>query len=211
MTVRTLQHLYSLLAPAYDAFAVPVASAGRRAAVKVLHLDDGMRVLDAGTGTGLTLPLLRAAADVEVDAVDVTAAMLDRAAVRVPDGGSGSVRLHREDLRALPFADDVFDAATCTYTLDVMAPSDASTALREVRRVLRPDARLAVTTLGAPTSPAARVWTHLARVAPVLLGGSRPTAPRAMLHHAGFVDIDTRSYEQWGLPSALAWGRAPTH
>lgn len=199
------RRLYSRLAPLYDAFAVRVGSRARRELVHRVAPDADARVLDAGTGTGLLIPrLCDAAAGVQVDAIDATPAMLSRARRRCAAYGD-RVRLHRGDVRALPFGDAVFDAAACAYTLDVLPPGDAGTALRELRRVVRPGGVVAVATLAPARSWTARVWTALARTAPVVLGGAYPTRPDALLRHAGFDAVGSRYLEDYALPSIVAW------
>jgi SAM-dependent methyltransferase len=101
----------------------------------------GVRLLDVGTGTGAAAgAAVRLGA--EVTAVDGEPSMVARAAELVPEAS-----VHHAILPELPFADDSFDAVTANFVLNhVERPR---TVLAELRRVLRPGGRIALT-----------VWTN---------------------------------------------------
>ena len=105
-------------------------------------------LLDAGTGTGAVLRALatRAGRPRHVVGVDSSAAML----ARVPPLPEGW-HLQRADVAALPFDDASFDAATAVYLLHVLEPATRAAALAELRRVLRPGARLVTVTSALPS------------------------------------------------------------
>jgi SAM-dependent methyltransferase len=104
------------------------------------------RVLDAGCGNGIWLGTLRNRFGVR-DAVglDLSAAMLEGARVAIGDNPA----LVLGDVQRLPFADECFDVVLCFWMLYHVA--DHGSALREIKRVLRPGGRLlAVTNSEAP-------------------------------------------------------------
>jgi ubiquinone/menaquinone biosynthesis C-methylase UbiE len=107
-----------------------------------LGLRAGDRVLDVGCGTGV---FLRMCADrgAVVAGLDASAAMIARAATRVP-----SADLRVADLQALPYPDDAFDVVTgfgsFFYAGDVVA------ALTEAARVARPGGAVVVQAFGRP-------------------------------------------------------------
>jgi SAM-dependent methyltransferase len=95
------------------------------------------RALDLGCGDGRLSTRLRAD---ELTAADVSAVALERARGRL-----GGARLERLEPDApLPFADGSFDGVLCAETLEHVR--DTQLLLSEVRRVLVPGGRLAVTT-----------------------------------------------------------------
>ena len=99
----------------------------------------GQRVLDVACGTGV---LTREAArrvgpSGTVIGLDLSPRMLAIAARLSP-----ALTWHEGTAEALPFADESFDAVVSQFGL--MFVSDASQALREMMRVLRPGGRLAV-------------------------------------------------------------------
>ncbi len=112
---------------------------GRRAIVRVelerLNVPNGARVLDAGCGSGRTLPELEPYGEVSGIELSPDAAEVARAR------GCGEVVIGR--LEKLPWDDETFDLITC---LDVIehTPDDRVT-LRELRRVAKPGGWLLVT------------------------------------------------------------------
>jgi len=105
----------------------------------------GMSVLDLGCGTGL---FARAAAHMvgasgRVYAVDLQAAMLTAATTRAEfEGVLDRIELHHAGAYQLPLPDDAVDVALVVATLGEIP--DKPAALDELRRVLKPGARLAV-------------------------------------------------------------------
>ena len=100
------------------------------------------RALDLGAGDGRLTALLDA---VELTAADVSPVALERARRRLP----ASVTLVELELDApLPFADSAFDLVLCAETIEHVR--DVQLLLSEIRRVLGPGGRLALTTPANP-------------------------------------------------------------
>ena len=130
----------------YDAFAEAYSRANetnflnayyeRPAMLELAGDVDGLRVLDAGCGSG---PLAAALQDrgAAVTGFDSSAAMVDLARGRL----GADADLQVADLgEPLPFQDDAFDLVTASLVLHYL--EDWSGPLRELRRVLRPGGRL---------------------------------------------------------------------
>ena len=104
-------------------------------------LPPGARILDVGTGPGL-LPLRIAAAcpQLTVDAVDLSPQMIDRARQSAASAGQAeAVTFTVADVAALPFPDAAFDLVVSTISQHHW--TDPGAGLRELNRVLRPDAQ----------------------------------------------------------------------
>lgn len=130
-----------------DAYATGVETAPynalyeRPAMLAMMPPVDGLRVLDAGCGSGLYCELLleRGA---RVTGVDESAGMLDHARHRL---AGRDVDLRVADLRSpLPFPDGSFDAVVSALALHYMR--DWSATLAEFRRVLTPEGWLVFST-----------------------------------------------------------------
>ena len=141
-------------------------------------------------GEGL-LPTLAARSE-HVVAVDVSPTAVERATVRHP-----ALEAVVADVRALPFADDAFDAVVSNSTLDHFASqAELEAALRELRRVLRPGGTLVIS-LDNPANPVVGVRNLLparlrygSGLVPYFVGATAgPWRLPRLLDAAGF-DVD---------------------
>ncbi len=101
-------------------------------------------VLDVGTGTGQVLEPLAAAGPGALYGVDLSEAMLERAAARCARSGI-QVSLQQARAEALPFADNALSLVVVSSALWWF---DGPRFWREVYRVLCPEGRIAVLTTG---------------------------------------------------------------
>lgn len=181
---------YTWAAPVYDLLSAewPVYRVGRLAGIERLRLRAGDRVLDVGCGTGLNLPLLRAAvgASGRVVGVDASPQMLELASRRASHRGWTNIDLVEADATAMDALEirrllgnrggdrpgsgvaEGADAVLFTYSLSLMRPWQQAWTC--ALRVARPGARIAVVDLALPGG-AATPWRPLARLA-CALGGS---------------------------------------
>jgi ubiquinone/menaquinone biosynthesis C-methylase UbiE len=157
-------------------------------AANVAH---GTDVLDVGTGPG-TVAAAAHRRGARVKAVDADPQMAETAARNAPDV---DVRVAR--LPDLPFPGAAFDAAVGNYVINHVGEPDA--ALGELRRVLRPKGRLALTCWPLPGSvPQSLVndameragvgWPENVPVTPFHAYGN-PDAFRGLVAGAGFSGV----------------------
>ncbi|AYG84582.1 Demethylmenaquinone methyltransferase [Streptomyces hundungensis] len=145
----------------------------------------GVRVLDVGTGTG-TVAEAACARGAGVTGVDAEVDMVDWAARAVPQAA-----IQLAVLPQLPFADGFFDAVTANFVLDHVGRPGA--AIAELRRVVRPGGRIAVTLWAVPEAAGQSLLGRAVRAAGVTLpsGLSAPAAeddfPRTVPGLAGLL------------------------
>ncbi len=126
---------YRRWAGVYDTTFGGISASGRRATVQVINGLPGRRVLEAGVGTGLALPMYSSGK--RVVGIDLSADMLERARTRVREGRIATVEALREmDAEATDFADGEFDIAVAMFVASVVP--NPLRLLAEMRRVVRP-------------------------------------------------------------------------
>lgn len=118
------------------------------------------RVLELGVGTGSNLAFYPPEVS-DVVGLDPHAAVLERAEATVQrlerKGLPYRIRLHRADAARLPYADESFDTVVSFLTLCTIP--DYHGAVREARRVLRPEGVLLVLEhVKAPTGSRLERW-----------------------------------------------------
>lgn len=116
-----------------------------RETISALHIQPGEHVLDVGCGSGHSIELLvPLVAQGSVSGVDPSAIMVSRAQHRNAHSLPASrVVIETAAVEALPFVDETFDAVMSVHTAYFWP--DFGRALTEIRRVLRPGGRLALT------------------------------------------------------------------
>ena len=115
--------------------------------VEEAALRPGERVLDAACGTGAVARVAaeRVGSTGRVAALDINPGML-AVARSLPAVPGAAIEWHEGSVLALPFSDAAFDRVLCQLGLQFFP--DRTAALREMRRVLVPDGRLAVSVFG---------------------------------------------------------------
>ena len=133
---------YDSVAELYERTAVPWFTPLARDLVAALGITPGMRVLDIGTGTGLTAELGAAHTGPvgSVIGIDPSTSMLSLARAR------RGVTAVRATVPYLPFPDGSFDAVLANLVLSHLPDLDRG--LADVRRVLRRGGRLGATAWG---------------------------------------------------------------
>ena len=132
-----VERVYSNYAGVYDRI-FRVFNESREAVVSNLNIRPADRVLEVGVGTGLCLPMYPS--HCSVTAIDLSEAMLAKAAERVKEEGLKNVHLERMDAGEMTFPDDSFDIVIAAYV--VTAVPDYRKLMSEMIRVSRPGGRL---------------------------------------------------------------------
>lgn len=166
--------LYRAWAPVYDR-TIALDPAFRVNARRMLDstVRNGDRVLDVGVGTGLLFELAAGHA-VDYTGIDVSGAMLARAARKVAAGRFDHVALRWGDARSLPFEDRSFDTVVCSFVLPHFDASEKVMVLSEMARVLTAGGHLGLFLAQGEIAP---LFPERQEIEQLLTG-------------AGFVDID---------------------
>ena len=178
-------------------------TAENSAAYLLPHLRAGQDLLDIGCGPGtITIDLAQRVAPGRVTGIDTDAGVLARAANLARERGVDTVDFVVGDVHALDFPDASFDVVHAHQVLQHVG--DPVGALREMRRVCRPDGWVAARDSDYaaftwyPSTPGLDDWLALYRM--VARGnGGEPDAGRRLLawaHEAGFSEV---------VPSASTW------
>jgi SAM-dependent methyltransferase len=117
----------------------------------------GGKVLEVGFGTGLNLPHYPSHIH-ELTTVDPNPGMNSVAQRRIK-ASPIVVRSHMLHGEQLPMADESFDTVVSTWTL--CSIENVERALRELRRVLKPDGRYVFIEHGLSDDPKVQRWQHL--------------------------------------------------
>ena len=184
----------------------------RRQREKVVPLAQG-QVLEIGIGTGLNLEHYDKARIQKIIGLDPALEMHRLARKRLKKTGL-AVELVGLSAERIPFEDATFDTVLVTYTL--CSIPDPVAALKEMRRVLKPGARLIFCEHGLAPDASVRRWQH--RLTPVwskLGGGCQLNRDiPGLLKEAGLHSADMQSmylpgprplgYNYWGTAVAGA-------
>lgn len=137
----SVRRAYSRWAPIYDAvFALPFFT-GRRAVARLINRMPPGRILEAGVGTGMALPLYDRRH--QIDGIDLSPEMLARARTRVARRRLDNVASIQEmDAGNLDFPARHFDTVIAMYVMTVVP--DPEKVMAEFVRVSRPGASLIV-------------------------------------------------------------------
>src|SRR5690606_6194815 len=149
LTKQEIRAKYDAIAGAYDRMEAIAEWLGMRALRREAFGRARGRVLEVAVGTGKNLPLYPPEVE-ELVGVDLSPAMLEVARRRAAELGT-DVELLEADAEALPFPDASFDTvasslSTCTFP-------DPVRALREMRRVCKPDGQILLLEHGRSRSP----------------------------------------------------------
>lgn len=180
----------------------------RRAMVAQVGANEGDRVLDVATGTGMVAQALVRRYRCAVVGVDQSAEMLAGAQARIAADPmlSARVSLVRGEAERLPFEDEEFDHLTFTYLLRYV--DDPGRTMRELARVVKPGGRVASLEFAVPGHTVWRwAWSFYTHVGLPTLGR---LVSREWAHTGRFLAKSIPSfYERYPVERVVElWGEA---
>jgi phosphatidylethanolamine/phosphatidyl-N-methylethanolamine N-methyltransferase len=189
---REARRTYDRIAPLYDLLdAVYERSWKRKLRVELFRHARG-RLLDVGVGTGCNVPFYPAGS--EVVGVDMSERMLERARQRARELGR-EVALRPMNLLSLDFPDASFDTVAVTFVLLCLPDELQEPALRELRRVTKPEGRILLLDYRMSRKPGLRLWMRC--LSPWLkwaFAGRFDAATDRYLGTAGLQVLEQRGY-----------------
>ena len=200
---------YRKIARIYDLWAWLTESKARDRCLALAAIRDGEDVLEVAVGTGLAFEkILAANPSGRNEGIDLTEAMLIRAASRAAKSGSRNYRLEVGDAYDLDFADNSFDVVVNNYMFDLLPQQDFPKVLEEFKRVLRPGGRLAIVNMAKGERWYNGIWERIYRINPALLGGCRGVSLLSQIEACGFKQTRREYISELTFPSEIVIGVA---
>jgi len=169
----------------------------------------GETVLDLGSGAGFDCFL--AAGKVgpagRVIGVDMTDAMLDKARANAAKTGFSNVEFRKGEIEALPVDDASVDVVISNCVLNLVPDKDR--AFREIRRVLKPGGRLAVSDMAWEAEPDAAVRRDMEAVVGCIGGALVLGDYVAKLERAGFARVEVENHAEAARKMVEVSGTVP--
>jgi arsenite methyltransferase len=166
--------------------------------VALAALEEGMTVLDLGSGAGIDcfLASSRVGPGGHVIGVDMTRDMLDLARRNAEEGGFNNVEFREGEIEHMPVDDDSVDViiSNCVINLSPDKPQ----VFREAFRVLRPGGRLMVSDIVLTGELPEDVREDIYQYVNCIAGASMRQDYLRYIEEAGFVDVQVVEESSYG-------------
>jgi arsenite methyltransferase len=168
------------------------ASLGCGVPTAVADLHEGETVLDLGSGAGadVLISARRVGTTGTAIGLDMTDEMLALARANAAEAGVDNVRFVKGYLEDIPLTDATVDVVISNCVINLSG--DKSKVVQEAARVLRPGGRLAVSDVIADPDMDATTRADIAAWTGCVAGALTEAEFRAVLHAAGFEQIEIR-------------------
>ena len=135
-------HAWEIVSRGYEEHFARLTTQSVNAILDAADVSGGKQVLDVCCGPGM-ITAAAIARGAKTKGIDFSAAAIEIATSNVPDA-----EFYEGDAQSMPFKDNFFDSVICGF--GIIHVPDPRKALSEMRRVLKPGGRLAVSTWEAP-------------------------------------------------------------
>ncbi len=206
-TAEKIQRYYSWRASNYDAGA-GFEVEHHAEALQLANVREGQHVLDVACGTGRgTVGLVQAVGETgNVDALDLSEAMLDQARAKIEKLGlSARVHFKQGNARELPYPANTFDLVYNGYMFDLIPLDGFMSILKEMARVLKPGGKLVLVNMSKPDERKTffeKIYEKGWAVMPC-----RPVLMSGYLEPAGFTEVQRFYRPTRGSIVSLLWGQ----
>jgi SAM-dependent methyltransferase len=156
-------------AAGYERTFAPLCAYPAPALLDAAGVATGVRLLDAGTGPG-TVAAIACARGAAVTAIDAEPGM-----VRIARRHAPAADVRESVLPDLPFPEGCFDAVVANFVINHVG--DPGATMTELRRVVRPGGRIAVTVWPRPHPALQELWQEVIRAAGLTWPPAVPTVP----------------------------------
>jgi len=196
---RDIGQLYDRAAGVYDLWGALTEVHARNRALDLAGIQDGERVLEVATGTGLALrEIVRRNPHGRNFGIDLSRGMLRKAEARLGTLGLSNYTLQLGTAFDLPFEDESIDVLVNNYMFDLIPFADMGRVVSEFHRVLRRGGRLILVNMTEGEGWGTAVYAWLYRLSPRLMGGCRGVTMAPRLSQHGF-EVEVREYHQQAL------------
>ena len=162
----------------------------------VAAMQPGETVLDLGSGAGFDcfLAARKVGPTGYVIGVDMTDAMLAKARANAEKTGLSNVEFRKGEIEALPVDDGSVDVVISNCVLNLVPDKDR--AFREIRRVLKPGGRLAVSDMAWEAEPSAAVRKDMEALVGCIGGALMLDDYVSRLKRAGFACVEVERHAE---------------
>ena len=207
---RQTRRIYDLVAPLYSISSQLFHSRAHRVALEASGIENGMRVLEVGMGSGeMFHQLLQINPNGETIGTDLSPNMAERsqtiARQRFP---KAAAHCQSADVRYLPFATGSFDAIMCCYLFELLPPEDVARAVGELRRVLKPGGRLTAILVAQNKASFNVLYKAAGKVVPAFWGRQVERSIIPLLASKGFTIHTDRYLRQLFYSSRVVSAKA---
>jgi demethylmenaquinone methyltransferase/2-methoxy-6-polyprenyl-1,4-benzoquinol methylase len=208
-TKKDAKQFYDRISRFYDCAAGVFERPYSEIARKRLAVAEDETVLEIGSGSGYCLRRMVESAGPtgRVYGADISTGMLRVTRSRLAKAGlCHRAGLYCGDAAKLPHGEAAFDAVLISFTLELFDTPEIPVVLQEVKRVLRPQGRLAVVSMSKEggQSAAVRLYEYVHKRWPSI--DCRPIYAEQALKDAGYGVTSRERLKMFGLPVEIVVG-----